>query len=277
MSAVSPDSELGAISAGGGGPVAVSPDTFDLIEKALEISAAADGAFDPTIRPIVELWGIGSETARVPSADVIGEALSLVGYARVTTDRAAHTVAPGAPGMALDLGGIAKGYACDAAVECLKRNRIHQALLDLGGNIYAHGEKADGSAWSVGVKTPLAGESGYFCVVQVRDRAVVTSGAYERFFERDGKLYHHIFDPSTGRPAESGLLSVTIVAASAADADAFSTACFVLGLDRGLALLAGLENTEGIFVTEELEIFVTPGLDGALTLTDSRFRLAGRG
>jgi thiamine biosynthesis lipoprotein len=175
--------------------------------------------------------------------------------------------------MRLDLGGIAKGYACDKAVEILKNAGVKHGIIDMGGNVYAYGAKPDGSPWRVGVKSPFAGENGYFGALAVTGRAVVTSGVYERFFEQDGRFYHHIMDPKTGGPVRNGLVSVTIVGASATQADALSTACFVLGAERGLAALAATSDAEGVFVSEDLTVRVTPGLKNLFRITDDRFRL----
>lgn len=271
MSAHSADSELAQINSGGN-DVTVSQDTYDLIEKALEISEASDGAFDITIREVMELWGIGTDAARIPSDIELADALRRVDYQNVSLGEK-YTVSLTKPGMSIDLGGIAKGYACDIAVSILRERGIEHALIDLGGNIYAYGSKPDGLPWSVGVKTPIAGENGYFCVVRVSSRAVVTSGVYERYFAQDGKIYHHIMNPSTGKPADSGLLSVTIISQSSTKADALSTACFVLGLERGMDLLSEMENTQGIFVTDSYEVYTTPELTDIIELTDDRFTL----
>jgi thiamine biosynthesis lipoprotein len=172
------------------------------------------------------------------------------------------------------LGGIAKGYACDRAVEILTSHRVKHALLDFGGNIYALGTKPDGEKWRVGIRNPVLGEDGYICVVEVADKTVVTSGGYERYFEHDGKTYSHILDPATGYPAENGLLSVSIVAGNSTDADALSTACYVLGLEAGLALLDSLPDCDGVFVTDEREVYVTGGLTGGVAISDARFVLS---
>jgi thiamine biosynthesis lipoprotein len=273
MSAVSGESEIAGLSGQAGTPAAVSGDVFGLIEYAKTVGAETDGAFDITIRPIVSLWGIGTENARVPAQAELDAALLSVGYEGITLDKAASSVTLEKAGMQLDLGGIAKGYACDRAAEILRNANVGHGIIDLGGNVYVLGTKPDGALWQVGIKSPVVGENGYFGVAAARDRAVVTSGVYERFFERDGKRYHHIMDPRTGCPVDNGLLSVTIISASAAQADALSTACFVLGAERGLAYLSALEGAEGIFVSEDLSVQVTPGLRDSFRITDERFQL----
>lgn len=273
MSAVSSTSEIAEINSHPGEPVTVSRDTFDLIAQANHISGATDGAFDVTIKPVVALWGIGSGRERIPSADEVQAALSLVDFRGVTLDEEQCTVQLDCDGMELDLGGIAKGYACDAAVQVLERHQVKHALIDLGGNIYAYGTKPDGSLWKVGVQNPIAGENGYFGIISVSDRSVVTSGLYERFFEEGEQIYHHIMDTSTGAPVHNGLLSVTIVDQSSTEADALSTACFVLGLEQGRAYLSTIEGAEGIFVTDDFKVYVTPGISDIFQVADDRFEL----
>ena len=176
-------------------------------------------------------------------------------------------------GMALDLGGIAKGYACDRAVAVLREGGIEHAVLDFGGNVYVMGTKPGGSNWRVGIRVPLMGESGVVCVVEAAEISVVTSGGYERFFEWDGAVYNHLLDPETGMPARGGLLSATVIARSSAEAAGLSTACFVRGLAEGLRLLSE-SGCEGIFIDEDLRIHVTDGLRGAVEIMDGRFSLA---
>ncbi|MPM78812.1 FAD:protein FMN transferase [bioreactor metagenome] len=162
-------------------------------------------------------------------------------------------------GMAVDLGGIAKGFAGDRSLAVLADYGVTSALVSLGGNITALGQKPDGSPWRVAVKDPKDPES-YLCVLSLRDRTVATSGAYERYFEQDGVVYHHIIDPSTGYPARSGLLSVTVVSPSGAVADAMSTALFVLGEEKGLALWRASEDFEAVLVREDGTVLITQGL-----------------
>jgi thiamine biosynthesis lipoprotein len=271
MSVNRQDNEIAEINRGGETPVAVSEDTYGLIRQALEYSELSGGAFDISVGPVMELWKSGGEFSVRPAASDIESRLPLIDYRRIILDEAG--VRLDAPGMKIDLGGVAKGYACDKTLDYLKGQNISSALLDFGGNIYAHGVKPDGSEWKVGIRSPMIGENDVVCALSARDKAVVTSGGYERYFEEDGTVYHHILDTKTGYPAESGLLSVTIVDPSSTRADALSTACFVLGLDAGGALLESLPESEGIFITDGNKIYTTPGLTAAVTLADSRFEL----
>jgi thiamine biosynthesis lipoprotein len=272
MSVHRADSEISAVNeAAGGAPIRVSEELYRVVSRAKAISEMSDGAFDMTIGSVMALWKTDGAFARLPAAEEIGERLPLVGYEGIGL-AAQNEILLAARGMALDAGGIAKGYACDKAVAVLKEGGIKHAVLDFGGNIYVLGTKPDGAVWRVGVRLPVIGESGVACVIEASDISVVTSGGYERYFEKDGAVYCHLLDPETGYPARSGLLSATVLAPSSTDADGFSTACFVLGREKGMRLLA--ENgLEGVFIDEAYRVYVTEGLRGAVQLTDARFSL----
>ena len=273
MSANREDSEVSAIGRESGRrAVSVSGDTYGLIERAIEFSALCGGAFDITVGAVMELWKTDEIFAVRPADAEIARRLPLINYENVILSGGSVMLAE--EGMKLDLGAIAKGYACDTVLEYLKSQGVTAALLDFGGNIYAYGEKPDGSPWRLGIRSPVIGESGIVCSVTVQDASVVTSGGYERYFEEDGTIYHHLLDPKTGCPADSGIVSMTIIDASSARADALSTACFVLGLEEGLALLEPLPGSEGIFILEDNSIVVTSGLTESVTLTDERFSIA---
>jgi thiamine biosynthesis lipoprotein len=165
------------------------------------------------------------------------------------------------PGMVLDLGAIAKGYAADQLAEFLVTEGVSSAILNFGGNVYVLGEKPDGSLWRVGIQDPEKIRNQTIAVAEVGQTSMVTSGTYERFFvdEASGKTYHHIIDPENGFPVDNGLLSVTIISGNSMNADGLSTACFVLGLERGLSLLESLPDAEGVFITTEREFYFTSG------------------
>lgn len=272
MTAFTAGSDIARVGeASGVSPAEVSGDTFAVIQTAQEVSVLSGGAFDITIGPLVRLWDIGAPNAHVPLEEEIQAARLLVDYRTLVMDDARQSVFLPVSGQRLDLGGIAKGHAGDEAARILEAHGIEHAIVDLGGNIILRGGKPDGGPWRVGLKTPVAGETGYLGILSLSDGAVVTSGGYQRFFEEDGITYHHILDPRTGRPAAAGLLSVTVVCQSSTRADALSTACFVLGLSGGKALIEGLDGAEGIFVTEEKQVYLTPGLVGLFSLTDERY------
>jgi thiamine biosynthesis lipoprotein len=270
MSVNRADSEISAINrAGGEAPAPVSDELYRLMSRAKEISDMSGGAFDITIGPVTALWKNDGVFERLPSADEIRERLPLVGGKGLELT-APNMARLAERGMALDAGGIAKGYACDKIVGILREAGTEHAVLDLGGNVYVIGTKPDGSDWRVGIRLPLMGEDGIVCIIEASDVSAVTSGGYERFFERDGAIYHHLLDPKTGYPAQSGLLSATVIAGVSADADGLSTACFVLGLEKGMRLLE--ENGyEGILIGEDRIVHVTSGLKGAVIINDERF------
>ena len=272
MSANRNDSEISKIGQESGKrAVPVSSDTYALTKRAVELSEISGGAFDVTIGPVMELWKTDEIFCVLPQTSDISECLQFVDYKNIYL--AEGSVMLAVEGMKLDLGAIAKGFACDTVKEYLKQNGVETALLDFGGNICAYGKKPDGSPWKLGIRSPILGESGIVCTITVKDTSVVTSGGYERYFEKNDVIYHHLLNPETGFPADSGVISVTIINASSTTADALSTACFVLGLDKGLELLESLPDTEGIFISEDYKITVTSGLTGTVTLTDERFNI----
>ena len=273
MSVNKPDSEISALNnaAGTGSLMSVSDETRSLIQTATALSAESGGAFDISVGAVMELWKADGVFCMRPDDGEIETKRALVGYQNILFGE--DGVGLGLSGMKLDLGAIAKGYACDQALEYLKSQGVQSAMLDFGGNIFAHGTKPDGTAWNVGVRAPFPGENDLICVVSVQDVSVVTSGGYERYFEENGTVYHHILDPKTGYPAQNGLLAVTIVDPSSTRADALSTACFVLGLADGYRLLETQEGSEGIFVSADNTIVMTPGLVGRVILQDERFTI----
>lgn len=264
MSAELPDSDISKINdKAGKGWVKVHPDTFFVIQRALEYSELTDGAFDISMLPISRLWNIGKECARIPSEEELKEALSAVDYKRIRLNTEEHTVFLESPGMAVGLGAIAKGYAGDEVVRILEEHGVTSGLINLGGNIVVVNGKSDGSPWRIGIKNPRIEEGKeqgrHVMVVETDGNAVVTSGDYERYmvevFEETGKRYHHIFDPKTGYPAKSGVISVTVVTDSSLDADALATSIFVLGVEEGLKLANRLNEAQVMIITEDKDIY----------------------
>ena len=219
------------------------------------------------------LWGIGQEGASVPGASGIDEALTFIDYRRVELDPEARTIKLLVPGMSLDLGAIAKGYAADVIAEYLRSQGFESAIIDLGGNILAMGAKPNGSPWTVGIQDPGENRGEHIGLVRVTDKTIVTSGVYERYFIEDGAAYHHIFDTDTGYPVNNGLLSVTIVTDRSIDADAMSTTIFSLGLEKGLDFVESREGTDALFITTEGLVYASSGLRGSLEMTDESYRL----
>jgi thiamine biosynthesis lipoprotein len=274
MSANRADSDLARVNRNAGlMPVPVPPELITALSRARYFAGISGGAFDPTIGPLVKLWGIGADTARVPGEEEIRAALALVNWRELEIDDKAGTVYLPRPGMALDLGGIAKGYAADAVTALIREAGLSRAVIDLGGNIFALGEKSRNKPWRIALQNPREPRGNYIGVLEVRDKTVVTSGVYERFLETGGRRYHHILSTGDGYPADTGLLSVSVIAGSSTDADALSTALFVLGYERGRALAESLEGVEAVFVSGDLSIRATEGALALFTLADDTYRL----
>lgn len=241
--------------------VQLDPETLLILNKSQEVSELSGGAFDVTIGPVVKSWGIGSERERIPPESELQRLLPLVNYKNLIIE--GSTAFLKEAGQMVDLGGIAKGYAGDAAVEIYKKYGIDSAFINLGGNVVTVGSKPDGSPWTVGIRNPrpVGEESGQIVgMVTVVDKAVVTAGDDQRYFEQDGVRYHHILNPHTGFPAQSDLMSVTLVTDSSLEADALDTAVFILGLEKGRALIEAYGGVEAVFITRDKKIYVTDGL-----------------
>jgi len=272
MSVNLPDTDVARVNAAAGiAPVQVHDDVFEVIRQSLHYAEISGGAFDPTVGPLVSLWGIGGDNPRVPSQAEIDSALTLVNWRDVELDGERLSVFLRRPGMALDLGAIAKGYSADEAAAIIRKAGLKRAIIDLGGNILAYGEKQDKTPWNVGIQTPLEDRGAYFGIISGPERSFVTSGIYEKYFEADGERYHHIFSPSNGYPVRNGLMAVTIIAEYSIDADALSTAVFVLGYEKGRALVESLEGTEAVFVFDDMSVRQTR--EAGLTIVDENYRL----
>lgn len=247
------DSDLYRLNHADGAVCEVSEDTYAAIEAAVQFAEWTGGAFDPTMAPLTDLWGINTDHAHVPAQAEIDAALTHVGYQNI--ELLGNNQVRLLNGAQLDLGGIGKGFATDAAAAMLDGTR--GVLATLGGNIGAYGENPnrDSGNWVVGIADP-DDNAAFIATVEVRDLSVVTSGDYERYFEQDGKRYHHIFDPATGYPADSGLRSVTVIDESSTRADALTTALFVMGLEEGMAF-CGQNDIAAVFVTADKQVHVT--------------------
>lgn len=265
-----PESDVSRLNAaaGSGTPVEVDPDTAALLEQADRAARESGMAFDPVMAPVMDAWGFGatgSESTAVHRVPSQAELDALLPLTRDLPRVEGTAVSLPLAGQAVDLGGIAKGAAAGHVLEVLTGHGVGSAIIDLGGNITALGEKPDGSPFRVMVKDPRDSEGG-ICVLSLADGATCsTSGGYERYFEEDGRVYHHIIDPSTGYPAQSGLLSVTVVSQDPYWADAWSTALFVLGAEEALDLWReGPETVQAmelILVEESGRVLVTEGLE----------------
>jgi thiamine biosynthesis lipoprotein len=252
-------SDIYRINQNPGQAVPVSPETLFLIQSALDISRQSQGAFNIAIGPLMDLWDFKGEK-HIPTQAELDALLPLTDDQKiqVNTDAGAVTIQPG---MILDMGGLAKGYAADCAANALRQIGIRHAIISAGGNVYALGRKPDGSPWRVGIRHPR--EDGAFLgVVEAVDQAVVSSGDYERYFEADGFRYHHILNPKTGRPA-SDSISVTVVSSQSLTADLLSTAIFVLGKESMDDLPPRFAGTEALIMDGD-GIFFTGGMEDLL-------------
>lgn len=254
--------------------VKVGADTFHVVQKALEYARRSEGALDPSIGPLVKLWDIGGDNARIPAKAEISQILPLIDYRKVEINPSALTVRLPAAGMKLDLGAIAKGYAADEIARILERHKVRAAVVDLGGNVLVYGKKKDGSPWRVGVQDPSSDRGDYIGLVTGPAMTVVTSGIYERFFIQDGVRYHHLLDPKTGYPARNDLTSVSIIAESSVDADALSTSTFILGLEKGMKLVESSPGVSAVFIDSENRVYLSSKAKKIFTLTNKAYKLA---
>lgn len=254
--------------------VSLSEDTFSILEKAKYYSELSQGNFDITIGPIVKLWNIGLEDARVPAEEEIAAKLPLVDYRDLVLDKEKRTGFLKREGMLVDLGAIAKGYAADEAARVLKEAGIKHAIVNLGGNVVTINTKPDGSLWRLGLQDPYEPRGKSMGVILLNDQTLVSSGTYERTLEWEGEVYHHLLDPANGYPANNGLVSVSIITKESIDADGLSTGVFLLGLEEGIKLIEELPDTEAIFITEDRKVYVTSGVNESnFEITDPSYIL----
>lgn len=240
-------------------PTQVSDETAFLIETGLSWAEKSEGVFDITIAPLSILWNFQENTGTIPPQEEISAALDHVDWKSV--ELAGNTVTLTDPEAAIDLGGIAKGYIADQLKDFLLGEGIESGLINLGGNVLSIGAKPEGTDWNIGIRKPFGGGD-LITVVPVNDLSVVTSGNYERYFEKDGVIYHHILSTEDGYPIENGLNSVTILSESSMDGDALSTTCFALGMEKGMELIESLDGIEAMFVDENNEMYRTSGFPG---------------
>lgn len=236
------------------------PEILGLIRTALGVSRTSGGAFDISVAPLIDLWGFSSEKPRLPPGNRVKDVLRRTGYQHLLLDAQGLSRGAGHQDMEIDLGGIAKGYAIAEAAKVLKAEGVESAVIDAGGDVFAMGSRED-RLWKVGIRK--ARGEGLLGYLEVKDLAVMGSGDYERFFTADGKRYHHILDPHTGYPAR-GLAGITVVSPDPVLADAWATALFVMGPEKGLKMAEKLPDLEAIMVTDSGEVLSTSGLKGAL-------------
>lgn len=258
MDAYSPASDLGRLQAAAGqAPVKIAPETMELLLFARDMYEQTAGRLDVTVGPLIDLWNIRGG-GHFPTEAERSAALSLLGMDDLVLNETDSTAYLARPGMRLDLGALAKGYIADRVKALLLDRGVNSGVIDLGRNILLLGEKPGGEAFSIGIQSP--GEAGELLrVLALRDRSLVTSGTYERYFDYGGQRYHHVLDPFTGFPAEKGLLAVTVLSDSSLLGDALSTSCLLLGVDEGLKLVDSLSEAEALFVLEDGSVRTTAG------------------
>lgn len=262
-------SDIYNINHAGGKAVTVDEETVRVIRKGIEFGDLSGGAFDITIGRVSDLWNFheedeeGNKAGTLPDENELAEAVSHVDYTKIEVE--GNTVRLLDSEAEIDLGGIAKGYIADKVAQYLEEQGVTSAVVDLGGNIVTIGEKGksledgSGSEFVIGIADPAFGRSQLLGTIPCRDKTLVTSGTYERYFEIDGKKYHHVLDPRTGYPKDTDLLSVTVIGGKghSVDCDGLSTACLALGLDDGLKLIQGMDGVEAVFVTAEGKVHLS--------------------
>ena len=247
----------------------VSDSLAELIQKGLYYSDLSDGAFDIAIEPLTSLWDFTAEDPQVPDDSLIQAALPKCDYHNISVDRVKNEITLNTDDTAIELGAIAKGYIADRLKDYLVSRNVKSAIINLGGNVLCIGEKPDNSAFKIGIQKPFADRSETIAVMDIRDKSVVSSGIYERCFEQDGTLYHHLLNPETGYPYDNGLIAVTIISDKSVDGDALSTTCFALGLEDGMKLAESLDDVQAFFVTSDYEIHYTKDFQKKIKVTET--------
>lgn len=238
--------------------VDISPETQEVLEIAKEYYEKSDGLLDVTAGPLIDLWDINNG-GHYPTGEELNEVLPLIGCEDLLVEDGRAYLAR--PGMEANLGAIAKGYIADRVKDLLLDMGVEHAVLDLGRNILLIGGKTDEIPFRIGVQDPNGDQGAILAVLEVSDKSLVTSGVYERYFEYEGKRYHHILDPVTGYPADNGLAAVSILSDNSAQGDALSTACLLLGKEKGLALIESLPGVEALFVAGDGTMTPSSGFD----------------
>ncbi len=259
----------------GGDPVEISKDTFSILQTSLDVAKMTDGAFDPTIYPLSSLWDFGGDNQQVPSQESIDSFLPYVNYLDLILDETNSTAQLAKELEAVDLGAAGKGAACDVALQAYRDAGVNNAVIAVGGSIGVMGRRLTQENWRISVRDPdksIDDSDAGMGVLELSEGFVSTSGVYEKYFEQDGVLYHHILNPSTGYPVENDLLSVSVVAQSGVLSDLLSTACFVLGLKDSLSVLEHYD-AQAIFITRDKEVYITDGLKDRFTLSGEDYTL----
>lgn len=258
-----PDSEISRVNKSAGRRyVELSSDTYEVLSRAIEFSGSCSGCFDITIGPLVDLWRSAKSRLTPPEDIKVKQIIPLVNYKDLILDPVKKAAFLKNKGQSIDLGGIGKGYAAERILEVLREYGITSAFTNFGGNVAAIGAKPEGSPWRVGIQHPRS-ENKLIGALSISNKSVVTSGDYQRFFvDKAGNIYHHILNPATGYPSESGLISATVITKNSMAADALSTILFIAGLERDVQLLKSFHYAEAILIDKDLQVHITKGLKG---------------
>lgn len=244
----------------------ISEDTENILQRAMEIYQVTDGLFDFTVYPLMELWGFTSQEYHVPANEELSGVLPLVDASKV---RLSGTEVTLSEGQQMDFGGIAKGYTSAKVMEIFRKYGITSGMVSLGGNVQVLNTKPDGSKWQIGIRDPDSEQGEVLAVLSVENRAVITSGGYERYFEEDGNTYIHIIDPRTGYPANAGLASVTVVSEDGTLADALSTSLYIMGFTDAVSFWKTCANEfDMVLITDDGEIYITDGISSGFVSTE---------
>lgn len=258
LSLTDENSDIWKVNHADGNKVSVSSDTSGIINTAVNIGYKTDGALDITVYPILKEWGFTTGEYKVPDNNTIENLLKNVDYRKIETGDGYVRIPQD---FQLDLGSLAKGYTSDSIIEIFRENGVESAIVNLGGNVHTLGTKPDGSLWKVGIKDPFQPDS-EMCIVSVEDKAVITSGSYERYFTgEDGKNYWHIIDSKDGRPADNALVSVTIIGSNGMMCDALSTALFVAGTENAVEYWQNNGDFDMILVTDDGKLLITENIE----------------
>lgn len=268
------DTELDQINKNAGiAPVKVHDELFEMIKIGIDFAGYSDGLFDISIGPLVDLWGIGTDMANVPSDADIKEKMQFIDYKTIVLDEIEKTVYLPEKNMSLDLGAIAKGYIADRVKELILEEGYDSAIINLGGNVLTVGTKPNSDTWSIGVRDPEADAGTTMGILKLEDNSIVSSGIYERFFMAGDTRYHHLINPKSGYPEQNGMASVSIISDLSVDGDALSTSVFLLGLEAGFELVEELENVEAVFVMADHSVYITSGLADKFILTNETYTI----
>lgn len=251
-------SDVAKLNQSSGRAVQVSPETYELIQKSIEISKKTEGLFDISIYPLVRAWGFTKEEYRVPEPEELGRLLEKVDASKIRLEPDNRVTLP--EGMEIDLGGIAKGYLSQKLTELFQEGGAQAAVVSLGGNVQTFGKKPDGTPFMVGITDPSDGTS-VLGTIRIGEKAVITSGSYQRYFEKNGKVYHHIIDKRTGAPAQSDLTSVTVIGEDGVAADSLATALFVMGKEKAVQFAASHPEIQLVLVDTKSQVWTSEGIE----------------